>query len=251
MNNAHKVNREMQANLIQQCQSGSQEAMERLMKSYRPMIVTLARKLTRTHAPVEDLIQEGLIAFVKAVKCFDLNTGNSLTTYAYPTVRGAMMRYLRDKAQPMKVSRSLVALHKQAKTLMDERALQGLPELSASELAFALGRTVSQVSEALHVFDLSSPRSLDCSLSDNSTLHDVVATPCRELELVPDRVTATQVIEQLGARERAVVTMLFGLNGEPPLTQKQVGLELGISQMHVCRIRRQALDSLRALLTTC
>ncbi len=251
------VDKAEEVQLIRQAQEGSQEAMSQLLRLFRRLVCKLAHRHARSKAELfQDLVQVGLEGVVKAVRRFDPSQSNCPSTYIYPTVEGAMLHYLRDHEPTVKVPRRLLNLRSRAEQLTRERNSLGLPGLSREEMARVLGVTAAVLDRALvplgaHIVSLDAEQfEAGNVFSKGTSLYGLLADTDNEMELVSDRVAVRQLLQHLDPRQRTVITMLFGLDNREPVSQSAVAKYLGISQMHVSRIRAQALQALKEQLCT-
>ena len=112
----------------------------------------------------EELVSAGTMGLIRAVEAFDLKRDGSLSSFAVPYIRGAMLHDLRDHQQPLKTPRRLRELHQRAKRLLEQQHQQGLAPRSLEALATALGCQVHQLEAAEAVQRALQVRSLDAPL---------------------------------------------------------------------------------------
>jgi RNA polymerase sigma-B factor len=180
---------------------------------------------------------------VKAVDRFDPNRGIAFTSYAVPTILGELKRHFRDRTWAVHVSRSLqesVARVEQASEDLRQRRGQ-YP--SATEVAAHCGMTAEEVTEARLVGGASRVASLDASLQPDEPgegLGEQLGCADAGLDRVVDAVWLEQLAGQLTAREREVLRLRF----VEDLVQREIAARVGVSQMHVSRILRDALAHL-------
>ena len=85
---------EEEARLWIRCREGDEDARERLILAYRPLVFWLAKRFRVPYATYPDLVQEGMLALIFAVDHFDAPRGNRFITYGYYRVRGRMINFL-------------------------------------------------------------------------------------------------------------------------------------------------------------
>ena len=83
-----------EARLWIRCREGDEDARERLILAYRPLVFWLAKRFRVPYATYPDLVQEGMLALIFAVDHFDAPRGNRFITYGYYRVRGRMINFL-------------------------------------------------------------------------------------------------------------------------------------------------------------
>jgi RNA polymerase sigma-B factor len=224
---------------------GDLRARDELIVQYLPLVRALASRYARRSDQLEDLVQVGSIGLVKAIDRFELGRGVELTTYATPTIVGEIRRYFRDKAWAVRVPRGLQELNLKLTKLVDSLSRELHRSPTVAELAEAADVTVEEVLEALETSDAQLAVSLDARGAgedfDEQERFERVGDVDHNYSVSEDRILLAPAMRALSARERTIL----GLRFNDGLTQSQIALELGISQMHVSRIIRGALEKLR------
>ena len=224
---------------------GDLRAREQLIEQYLPLVRAIASRYARRSDQLEDLVQVGCIGLVKAIDRFELDRGVELTTYATPTIAGEIRRYFRDKAWAVRVPRGLQELNLKLAKLVESMSRELHRSPTVAELAEAADATVEDVLEALETNDAQLAVSLDARGAggdmDEQERFERVGDVDHNYAVTEDRIVLEPAVRCLDARERRILELRF-YSG---LTQSQIALELGISQMHVSRIIRGALEKLR------
>jgi RNA polymerase sigma-B factor len=225
---------------------GDAGARDRLIEEMIPLVRALATRYAGRGEAVEDLVQVGSIGLIKAIDRFDLERGVELSTYAVPTIVGEIRRHFRDKAWALHVPRRLKELNQRLGSLLDDLTSQLGRSPTIAELAQAAGVEEEDVLEALDSSHAYMTRSLSTPLDDegDSTLVDTLAQEESGYNLVEEGAFVEVGLDALEMRERQIVELRF-FGG---LTQSQIAAEVGISQMHVSRLLRQALQTMRGRL---
>jgi RNA polymerase sigma-B factor len=210
--------------------------------------MALARSLAGRYASGganEDLQQVAAYALIKAVDRFDPERGPDLARFAVPTILGELKRHLRDTNWPLRVPR---ALQERALALRDAlpRATHRLGRSpSVGELAEETGLSSEEVLEAQQAFLAYEPSSLDARFDaaddESSPRGELLGAEDEGLGLVELRAGLGPALDTLAERERRICFLRFELE----LTQSEIASELGISQMHVSRLLRRSLTTLR------
>lgn len=221
-----------------------------LVRAFRPVAHNVALRFARRGEPVEDLEQVALVGLVQALDRFDPARGSDFLSYAIPTMMGEVRRYFRDVAWTVRTPRSIkdnyVALGTATTTL--SQRLGRAPTIQ--ELAEHLGMGVEQVREAYAASTSYRPTSLDRALDgtsdaggsdDGAHLVDLLGVVDDDLDQVDTRAMVGALVARLPEREQALLRMRF----VQEKTQREIGAELCISQMHVSRLLTQTLALLR------
>ena len=227
-------------------EQGDLAAREQLIEQYMSLVRSLARRYSYRGEQLEDLVQIGAIGLIKAIDRFDVNRGVELTTYATPNIIGEIKRHFRDRGWSVRVPRGLQELNIQLSRLIEELTVTNGRSPTIPELAKAASVTDEEVLEALE----SGRAYSSLSLSAGSGGHDddgeldpleSLGTEEHEYEVSEDRAVLAPGFRVLDERERRILHLRF-FEG---LTQSQIAQQVGISQMHVSRLIRRALEKIR------
>ncbi|HEX2110439.1 MAG TPA: RNA polymerase sigma factor SigF [Gaiellaceae bacterium] len=224
---------------------GDLEAREKLIEQYLPLVRSLARRYSYRGEQLEDLVQVGCIGLIKAIDRFDVDRGVELTTYATPNIIGEIKRHFRDKGWSVRVPRGLQELNVRLSRLIEELTVQLERSPTIAELAKAAGVDEEEVLEALETgqayatLSLSAPTGGD-DADDLDPLESLGEVE-HEYEVSEDRAVLAPGLKVLDDRERRILQLRF-FEG---LTQSQIAQQVGISQMHVSRLIRRALEKIR------
>jgi RNA polymerase sigma-B factor len=214
---------------------GSGAGRERLIESHLPLVRAIARRYTGRGESLEDLIQVGSVALVRASDRFDPSRGVSFAAFATPAVEGEIRRHLGDQTGSLRIPRQL-------------RQMTGELERSRSRLAATLGRepTVAELAEALGVEQVDVERALEAEQARGSApalSEDALeaGADAESLEASDDRLLLEKSAHVLNERERRIVFLRFHAD----LTEREISREVGISQAQVSRSLTKALAKLR------
>jgi RNA polymerase sigma-B factor len=222
------------------------EAREKLIEQYLPLVRSLARRYSYRGEQLEDLVQVGCIGLIKAIDRFDIDRGVELTTYATPNIIGEIKRHFRDKGWSVRVPRGLQELNVRLSHLVEDLTVQLERSPTIAELAKAAGVEEEEVLEALESGQAYATLSLSAGgggSEDGSDLDPLesLGEIEHEYEVSEDRAVLAPGLRALDDRERRILHLRF-FEG---LTQSQIAQQVGISQMHVSRLIRRALEKIR------
>ena len=226
-------------------EDGDLQAREQLIEQYMSLVRSLARRYSYRGEQLEDLVQIGAIGLIKAIDRFDLDRGVELTTYATPNIIGEIKRHFRDKGWAVRVPRGLQELNVQLSRLVEQLTVQLGRSPTIPELAKAAGVEEEQVLEALESGRAYTSLSLSVGGGggDDDDLDPLesLGTEEHQYEVSEDRAVLAPGFKVLDERERKILQLRF-FDG---LTQSQIAQQVGISQMHVSRLIRRALEKIR------
>jgi RNA polymerase sigma-B factor len=225
---------------------GDMSAREQLIEQYMSLVRSLARRYSYRGEQLEDLVQIGTIGLIKAIDRFDVNRGVELTTYATPNIIGEIKRHFRDKGWSVRVPRGLQELNVQLSRLMEQLTVQLGRSPTIAELAKAASVEEEEVLEALESGRAYSSLSLSTGGGGGDGDEELdplesIGTEEHQYEVSEDRAVLAPGFRVLDERERKILHLRF-FEG---LTQSQIAQQIGISQMHVSRLIRRALEKIR------
>lgn len=229
-----------------QC-DGDLAARAELIERYLPLAKRLARRYERASEPLEDLVQVASLGLIKAIDRFDISRGDAFSSYAVPTILGELKRHFRDAGWAVHVPRGL-----QERVLEVNHAVETLSRdlgrsPSPQQVALKVERPVEQVLEAMEAGAAYDTISLDrprrTEEDETGTVADGLGESDERFELIEDRSTVGRAFKTLPERERTIVYLRFAEG----LTQAEIAQRIGISQMHVSRLIRRAIDRMRVV----
>ena len=227
-----------------------QAAQEHLIKANSRLVVSVAKKYVGRGVPFLDLIQEGNIGLIRAVKKFDYRRGYKFSTYATWWIRQAVTRAIADQGRTIRVP---VHMYEQINRLT-RTSRQLVQELgrdpTTEEIADELGVTPRKVEHIMRVSQRPLSLEMPVGEEEDSYLGDFI-----EDETVTGPVDAAskqllkeqlhEILSQLSDRERKVLEMRFGLNDGQGRTLEEVGSEFGVTRERIRQIEAKALRKLR------
>jgi RNA polymerase sigma-B factor len=219
------------------------ELRERLVLGHMPLALQLAKRFgPRGSQSQDDVNQVASLALVKAVDRFDPARGIRFSTYATATILGELKRNLRDHTWSVRPSRSAHDLWLAMESALDELTNELRRRPTLGELATRLGVGVDKVLQAQEVAGGRVASSLDrLPAAGREALGDTIGENDGSLGLVEERATLRSLFAVLSDYERSVVHCRFS----DRMTQARIAQELGVSQMHVSRVLRRALEKMR------
>ena len=211
-----------------------------------PLARRLAGRYRNSGESQEDLEQVAYLGLIKAIDRYDPALG-PFERYAVPSVLGELKRHFRDKGWGIHVPRSLQERSLEIGNAVDQLTARLGRSPTARDIATHTGLSVEQVSEALEVSSAYTPAALDAphpgDRDGDRTLGDGLGAEDGGYELVELSQAIAPAFRARPEREQAILRLRF-LEG---LTQTEIGERIGVSQMHVSRLLRRALDRLTAV----
>lgn len=221
---------------------GDDRAHEALIKQFLPLALALSRRYA-AGSEHEDVEQVAAIGLLKAIERFDPGRGLAFTSFAMPTILGEIKRYFRDYGWMVRVPRSLQELRARVDRVSEElvRELGRAP--TAEELARQCEVSVEAVLEALAAGSAHYADSLDRPSSDDedTSRGELIGTEDDGYERAEYAADMERLMRRLTERDRQIVRLRFGHD----LTQREIAARVGLSQMHVSRLLKDAITTLR------
>ncbi|MBE3559617.1 MAG: sigma-70 family RNA polymerase sigma factor [Ktedonobacteraceae bacterium] len=238
--------------LAQRAAAGDETARRKLVESNLRLVISIARRYTSTGVPLVDLIQEGNLGLIRAAEKFDYQRGCHFGTYATWWIRQAVSRAAGEQSRlihlPEHVATRLRKVRRVAAQLSQENGLDPLPE----QIATACNFDVNEVIDLLGVIE--QPVSLDAPVDDEAR-YSLADTLEDNTSPAPADTASQHLLSEelhralsiLTPRERAVITLRYGIGDGHSRTLLEVGKELGISRERVRQLEVVALMKLRGM----
>ena len=217
-----------------------------------PLVRRIGRGLARRNTdPVEDIIQVGSVGLVKAIQLYNPQISENFKTYATYLITGEIRHYLRDKVSMIRAPREIYELAYRVNKVMQKLMIEHGDEPSETIIAEELGTSIKKIKEVIDIERRKQTISLDQIISSSNdeslSLFDKIADDNHyNLEkFQEDKILIRDAIKKLDKKLQDVII----LNYFEDLSQTQISIELGISQMQVSRRLKKALQMLLQILS--
>ena len=238
--------------LARQARNGDEAARQRMIESNLRLVVKIARRYINRSLPLLDLIEEGNLGLIHAVKKFDPELGFRFSTYATWWIRQTIERAIMNQSHtvrlPIHIIKDINSCLRAAQRLRQD----GDRAPTFTELAQHLGRDLADVERLMALHDRTVLQTAPGDGNGSGPVDRLHArreagpSQCAQKESVHDIVD--HWVCELGDKQRAVVERRFGLHGYRRATLEQIGTEFGVTRERVRQIQLDALKNLREMM---
>ncbi len=242
---------EQERDLARRCAEGDEEAIRQMVNSNLRLVVSIAREYAGRGVPLMDLIQEGSIGLLVAAKKFDYTREFRFSTYATKWIRQGVSRYLLNHGElirvPAHTAERIRKIAQMRSRLIQEQGCE--PEEDA--LAKACDLSVAKLRQLMQlhpeICSLDAPIGEDEGTVGTLLKDERAPQPYEALVREELNKTVDDLLHMLNDRQREVLQLHFGLEGDRCLSLEEIGKKLGISKERARQIQRQAIEKLQKL----
>ena len=243
------LTRAREAELVKRAREGDDQAMHELVTANLRFVVSIAKEYTRYGLSFVELISEGNLGLLEAVKRFDETRGFKFITYAVWWIRQAILKALAEQSKaarpPMSQINDLQKVEKKAGLLTQQLGRNPTLEEIADSAEISLDRARNALEVGQRDLSLDTPIYSD----EEDTLLSVFATEegATEDDFDQDVLNKTlhNCLQILDGREHQIIRSYFGLQDQPPMTLEKIGETLGLTRERVRQLRDRALQKMR------
>ncbi len=242
------LSKDEEVELAQRLERGDLRAKEQLVNSNLRLVISNARKYQGNELPLLDLIQEGILGLIRAAEKFDYRKGFKFSTYATFWIRESIQRAIANRARTIRIPVHIGQRERKIGRAQRELAAKLGREPTDEEIAEAAELNVKDVRETRDAARVVTSLDRPVGEEEDTTLGSLMPSsergPEEEVDIALREDALHRALDRLPEREREVVKLRYGINGDDPTPLVETGRRLGISQDAVRKLERRALAEL-------
>jgi RNA polymerase primary sigma factor len=244
---------EEEKELAYRIEDGDSEARDHLVRANLRLVVNIARSYQGKGLALQDLIAEGNLGLLRAVEGYDPSMNTRFSTYASFWIKQSMKRAVVNTAKTVRLPAYMVQLltewRRAAARLHEELGRTATEDEIAIRLKLPK-KKLAIIKKAIRIYNAGPQGEVeDTGWSiDDLAMDNLAHTPDAQMQHSDDLHQVLHLLDRLEDRESTVLRLRFGLNGQEPMTLKEIGGCLDLTRERVRQIEREALKKLHEML---
>lgn len=226
------------------------EAKNKLVESNIRLVGQIALGYRNLGLPMMDLIQEGNLGLMRAIERFDYRRGYKLSTYAFWWIRQAILRAIDAQSKTVHVPSYITEQKNKLNHIYTKLTARLGRRPTREEVADAANIPIAELEDIYQLCEDIVSLDMDINDDGDNQLLDILPAeqftrPDVEITRKISREQLQKALAVLTPRERKVISLRFGLDGDEPLTLREVGEAVGVSRERARQVEEEALGKLR------
>src|SRR5947209_753423 len=250
INETSLLKAEEEQDLAYRIEEGDSEARDQMVRANLRLVVKIARGYTGKGLSLQDLIAEGNLGLLRAVEGFDPSMNIRFSTYASYWIKQSIKRAVINTGKTVRVPAymfDLLVKWRRANNELQEKLGRAPTQEEVAAHLKLPKKKFAIIKKAIRVYSagLQNDQSDAAWPLEELVTDSEYATPDHKLMKADDLSQVLNLLDQMDPREAKVLRLRFGLDGEEPMTLKDIGVRLGLTRERVRQIEREALSKLR------
>jgi RNA polymerase primary sigma factor len=250
INETSLLKAEEEQQLAYRIEEGDSEARDQMVRANLRLVVKIARGYTGKGLSLQDLIAEGNLGLLRAVEGFDPSMNIRFSTYASYWIKQSIKRAVINTGKTVRVPAymfDLLVKWRRATNELQEKLGRAPTQEEVAHHLKLPKKKFAIIKKAIRVYSagLQSDQADAAWPLEELVTDSEAATPDNKMMRADDLSQVLDLLDQMDPREAKVLRLRFGLDGEEPMTLKDIGGRLGLTRERVRQIEREALGKLR------
>ncbi len=242
--------------LLELARIGDKVATIKLLKQYENLVRQCVKHFLSDSdgAEWQDLVQQGTLGLLNAIRCFDFAKGRRLAPYAEGCIRNSVLAYIYDCSKFIRTTRHWHQIQEKIASVSSSLAIELSRDPTDAEIAASTGFKISRVRKA-QIYEMQADvRSIDGITADDEEDIVICSVPCKP-EHQPDFLLEEKdsleflqhTLNKLSSREKAILCLRTGFYSESKITFSEIGKLFGISRQRAEATYKHAIQKLTDL----